>query len=457
MTETPKTVTCMEVEFKPGVHLWLGTQCSPWRVLDVDREAETALLIAEKTVCEECYHELLTDITWEHCSLRKWLNGEYYENTFSEEERAAILECKLRNPDNPAYGTKGGNDTRDRIFLFSIEEAKKYFKKDRDSATGTWWWLRSPGCLSKGAACVVDDGGIGNLGHLVHFRIGVRPAMKINLKSDIFQSFISSQSSESIIIKVPELSLKSGILLGALPNVEDVTIPDGVIIIGEYAFSGYRGLKSAMIPDSVTSIGKRAFSGCSRLKSVMIPDSVTIIGEYAFSECRCLESIAIPESVTDLGEGAFKLCKNLSRIVSGVKLPDDCFDSDYNGPVFTNDPGNLPEWMKPLAAISFAENPDDLTSERGKKHLEYIKGNAAELKVEAFTHPMLLRLMCENKLLTPEITDLYLDAASETGNAEIIAELLDYKQNKLTEEEKAQAAQRAETLEEEVSCSDLCK
>ena len=107
--------------------------------------------------------------------------------------------------------------------------------------------------------------------------------------------------------------------------------------------------------------------------------------------------------------------------------------------------------MKPLAAISFAENPDDPTSERGKKHLKYIKSNAAKLKDMAFSNPALLRLMCRNKLLTPEITDQYLDTARATGSAEVTAMLLDYKQNILTENEKAKAAQKAEKREETVT------
>ena len=54
MAETVQTVSCMEVEFKAGALLWLGNEKTPWRVLDVERETETALLIAEKPVCVPC-------------------------------------------------------------------------------------------------------------------------------------------------------------------------------------------------------------------------------------------------------------------------------------------------------------------------------------------------------------------------------------------------------------------
>ena len=62
------------------------------------------------------------------------------------------------------------------------------------------------------------------------------------------------------------------------------------------------------------------------------------------------------------------------------------------------------------------------------------------------THPALLILMCENRLLTPEVTENYLTAAREMGNAEINALLVDYLQNKLTEKQRRKAAQKAETL-----------
>ena len=76
MNEAENTLKYTEVEFRPGAHLWFGAEKTPWRVLELDREAETALLIAEEPVCEKSYHDKREDITWEQCSLRKWLNEE---------------------------------------------------------------------------------------------------------------------------------------------------------------------------------------------------------------------------------------------------------------------------------------------------------------------------------------------------------------------------------------------
>ncbi len=290
------TIPTVEVEFKPGTRLFWGKQ-NVMRVLEVDREHDTALLIAERPVCDGRYHSKWEDITWEHCDLRAWLNGEYYDTAFSEEEKEAILETHLSNPDNPKYNTPGGNDTDDRIFLLSIDEAEKYFKDDADRATGSWWWLRSPGGNGSNAASVYGVGGIILSGSYVHIN-GVRPAFKNNLKSDIFQSIILSESDESIILKIPELNISEGTLYGSLPGVTGAEIPEGVTKIAKRCFSGRENLRSVSLPKTLEMIGEEAFSGCAGLTSVSIPESVTSIGKGAFTECGKLKSAAVPDTLS---------------------------------------------------------------------------------------------------------------------------------------------------------------
>ncbi len=264
-----------EIEFKPGAQLFLGKQSILMRVLEVNREEGTALLIADSPVCSRAYHERYEAVTWETCSLRAWLNGKYYETTFTEGEKAAIVECTLKNPDNPEYHTPGGKDTTDKIFLLSIGEAKKYFKDDKDRATGTWWWLRSPGRNSEDAAIVYIYGGILNFGINVNGRGGVRPAFQIDLTSEIFRSFIVSESSESIRIRNPQMQISEGKVICAPADLEKAEIPEGVTSIGEEAFHGCSSLTSVTIPESVTSIGEGTFRGCSRLSAVNVSNKLS--------------------------------------------------------------------------------------------------------------------------------------------------------------------------------------
>ncbi len=237
-------------------------------------------------------------------------------------------------------------------------------------------------------------------------------------------------------------------------SLTGVTIPAGVTSIGDWALYGCSSLTSVTIPAGVTSIGDRAFYGCSSLTSVTIPDSVRSIGDSAFYGCSSLTSVTIPESVTLIGDEAFRYCSGLKKfeMLADSKLEKIVFGKATKPErIMIGDPGNVPAAFRPAAAVGYAEDPAEPGTEREKKHLKYIKSNAAKLLDRALSHPALLGLMCEKKLLTPETAELYLAAAQEQGKTDAVAQLLDYQQNKLTGKEKEKAAQKAETREEKVT------
>lgn len=66
------------------------------------------------------------------------------------------------------------------------------------------------------------------------------------------------------------------------PKLKSVTIPDGVVSIGESAFAGCP-LTSITLPESVQSIGERAFYDCSALSDIHLPQNLTHIGALVFS------------------------------------------------------------------------------------------------------------------------------------------------------------------------------
>lgn len=167
-----------------------------WRLLTV--ENGRALLITDKLIDYVEYNESLTNVTWETCTLRKWMNNDFISKAFSISQQAQIATVINQNPHNPEYGTKGGNSTQDRIFALSIDEAQNYFSSDSDRKAYTtdythkkgydqidrseWWWLRSPGNFSDHAAIVHNLGGIGQIGYNVNdYSAPVRPAFWLNL------------------------------------------------------------------------------------------------------------------------------------------------------------------------------------------------------------------------------------------------------------------------------------
>ena len=150
---------------------------------------------------------------------------------------------------------------------------------------------------------------------------------------------------------------------------KNAIIPDGVINIGNDAFSYCTGLTNATIPNGVTSIGNLAFSGCNGLTSISFPDSVTNIGISAFSYCKGLKEITIGNGVTEIGSRAFESCTNLEKvnitdIISWCKI-----DFGYNplnfGKLYLN--GNLvtnlfiPEGVTSIGSYAF-QGYNDLMS-----------------------------------------------------------------------------------------------
>ncbi len=95
-----------------------------WRILNIQNN--TTLIITEEIIEQRVYHDAYKDITWADCALRKYLNGEFYDK-FSAADKSRIIPVINKNPDNQWYGSKGGADTQDRVFLLSIEEVCKYF------------------------------------------------------------------------------------------------------------------------------------------------------------------------------------------------------------------------------------------------------------------------------------------------------------------------------------------
>lgn len=69
-----------------------------------------------------------------------------------------------------------------------------------------------------------------------------------------------------------------------------------------------QSLKKYSVPEGVTIICDDAFSDCESLESITLPPSVKLIGSGAFLNCVNLESIIIPEGVKSIESYTFKYC-----------------------------------------------------------------------------------------------------------------------------------------------------
>lgn len=101
-------------------------------------------------------------------------------------------------------------------------------------------------------------------------------------------------------------------------KLKDIKIPDSVTTIESAAFFGCTGLKNVTLPSGIKRIEDSMFYGCTGLERLTIPDSVTSIGNCAFYQCYSLADVTIPESVTDIGGDAFYCCNLKSVAISGT-------------------------------------------------------------------------------------------------------------------------------------------
>ena len=155
-----------------------------WDVLA--EEGNRKLLLSRKAVAKLPYHDADEPVSWETCSLRAWLNGDFFRAAFNDYEKQHILKIPVTADRNTYCNTDAGNSTDDHVFLLSLPEVNALLRRklsakrkceadpadapdaDNDNKaaddTGCVWWLRSPGSEKNEAACVNGDGQISNFG-----------------------------------------------------------------------------------------------------------------------------------------------------------------------------------------------------------------------------------------------------------------------------------------------------
>lgn len=168
--------------------------------------------------------------TWEKCKLRAYLNNEFYNDAFSADEREHICLNSLTHMNNPEYGTKGGNDTLDHVYLLSQDEFNTYvsgtsyakviptayakipaLKSSIDKNGVAFWWLRTPGRHAGNAEYVMHNGKPYQFGSDVGHQLAVRPIIRIQQDAVV--------SPDSVVLSSHSMTVKSTDTVSLSANV----------------------------------------------------------------------------------------------------------------------------------------------------------------------------------------------------------------------------------------------
>ena len=151
--------------------------------------------------------------------------------------------------------------------------------------------------------------------------------------------FYCCSSLESVII--PEGVMSIGSFAFDSCNLKTLTLPESLTTLGNSAFRYNQTLKKVEIPSRVTEIPLCCFVLCSLLESVTIPEGVTIVGPYAFSG-GSLKTLTLPSTVKEIGNNAFHRPKSIiCNAVTPPMLGNNAFSS-----------GIMSDVKVPLASIA---------------------------------------------------------------------------------------------------------
>ena len=172
-----------------------GAEPIEWIVLDHQKGMLT--MISRYALEVLPYHETAEGVSWSECSLRSWLNEDFYQSAFADSEQALVA---VTQNENKAFaeGMRDEPITEDRVYLLDIAEAERYFASDVDrrsqatvhnAETGAeiedgyaTWWLRSPGYDNRNAAYVYSDGTVHRNGiYITSAQDSVRPVIQLSL------------------------------------------------------------------------------------------------------------------------------------------------------------------------------------------------------------------------------------------------------------------------------------
>ena len=166
-----------------------------WVVADKNMQDRTVLLVS-KYIIENENMQYSNDVqlsNWNNSQVREWLNGDFYNKAFTQEEKAHIKHEFISGGNNPKYDKVNSSIfSEDYVFILSIDEQKKFLKK-RAKPTPyikpkiktylgySCYWLRTLGIDHNNVSSVNPTGRINYEGYFPINHGGVRPALVYSL------------------------------------------------------------------------------------------------------------------------------------------------------------------------------------------------------------------------------------------------------------------------------------
>ena len=228
---------------------WFKYEPMKWQVLSFDKTTGNAVVLSKDIIDSQQYYnntnkrtiggKMVYPNNYEHSDIRAWLNGAFYDGAFTASEKNAIIATTL---DNKAFSTHypeyDSNSTTDKVWLLSYSEAQNTaygFSSDetrqakgsayalcqglyKSSSNGcSGWCLRSASNFST-VACSVGSVGNGCSSGVYYTVDGVRPALKINLTSEIFSSEKYNVGDTVTLGSYPQSEVTDSSLKNALSN-----------------------------------------------------------------------------------------------------------------------------------------------------------------------------------------------------------------------------------------------
>ena len=189
-----------------------GKEKLEWVVLSND--GSKALLVTKYVIDYMSYTPGFEEATWDYSSIRDWLNSDFYKAAFSKDEKSKIKSTTVKN--FGVDGAYGGENTKDKVFLLSYDDATntKYgfsdtakeddinrrvsptdYAKDKGAYTesykdtvtsdrkeATRWMLRTTSNYSSYEVCYVMANGKVYTDLTSYNECGIRPAIYVSVK-----------------------------------------------------------------------------------------------------------------------------------------------------------------------------------------------------------------------------------------------------------------------------------